>query len=57
MYLKRILVQLIAFLYHEENNKDEENVIPKNSTIIIGNFYNPYNDEISSQMDKLKELI
>lgn len=57
MYLKRILVQLIAFLYHEENNKDEENVIPKNSTIIIGNFYNPYNDKISSQMDKLKELI
>lgn len=57
MYLKRILVQLIAFLYHEENNKDEENVIPKNSTIIIGNFYNPYNDEISSPMDKLKELI
>lgn len=44
-------------IYHEENNNDEENVIPKNSTIIIGDCDNPYNDEIKSPMDKLKALI
>ena len=44
-------------IYHKENNNDEENVIPKNSTIIIGDCDNPYNDEIKSPMDKLKALI
>ena len=44
-------------IYHKENNNDEENVIPKNSTIIIEDCYNPYTDEIKSPMDKLKALI
>ena len=44
-------------IYHKENNNDEENVIPKNSTIIIEDCYNQYTDEISSPMDKLKALI
>ena len=44
-------------IYHKENNNDEENVIPKNSTIIIEDCHNPYTDEISSPMDKLKALI
>lgn len=45
-------------IYHKENNNDEENIIPRNSTIIAtSNLYNSYNDKISSPMGKLNGLI
>ena len=43
-------------IYHEENNESTDDLIPRNSIILIDNCYNQY-DEIKSPMDKLKALI
>lgn len=43
-------------IYHEENNESTDDLIPRNSIILIDNCYNLY-DEIKSPMSKLKALI
>lgn len=43
-------------IYHEENNESTDDLIPRNSIILIDNCYNQY-DEIKSPMGKLKALI
>ena len=43
-------------IYHEENNEFTDDLIPRNSIILIDNCDNLY-DEIKSPMSKLKALI